>query len=49
MQKNFDQIFSVSEIIAFEFIVLNTHFYRERILVIESKYVNKESQYLRDT
>ena len=35
--------------IAFELVALNTHFYRERKLVIWSQYVNKESQYLRDT
>ena len=33
--------------IAFELISLNTHFYRERILVIGSQYVSKQSQEFR--
>ena len=39
MEKKIEKIFSVSEIIAF--VALNTHFYRERKLVISSQYVNK--------
>ena len=37
-------MFSVSKIIAFELVSLKTRFYRERILVIGSQYVNEQSQ-----
>ena len=40
---------SVSEIIAFELVARNTHFYRGRILFIGSQYVNKQSEDLRYT
>ena len=40
MQKTIEKICPVSEIIAFEFVALNTHIYQERILVIGSQYVN---------
>ena len=36
MQNKIEQIFSESEIIAFELVELNTHFYRERKLGIGS-------------
>ena len=44
MQKKIEQIFFDLEIIASEFVALNTRFYWERILVIGSQYVNKQSQ-----
>ena len=47
MQKNAEEMFLISDIIAFEMVALNTHFYRERILVIGSQYVNKHSQVFR--
>ena len=47
MQQKIDKIFSVFEIIAIELVALNTHFYRDRILVIDSQYVKKQSQDLR--
>ena len=47
MQKKIEQIFFDLEIIASEFVALNTRFYWERILVIGSQYVNKQSQGLR--
>ena len=42
LEKNWEYFFGF-EIIAFEFVALKTHFYWERILVIRSQYVNKES------
>ena len=39
--ENIQKIFSVAEIIAIELVALNTHFYRQRILIIQSQYVNK--------
>ena len=47
--ENIQKIFSVAEIIAIELVALNTHFYRQRILVIQSQYVNKQSEDLRYT
>ena len=44
MQKKIEQTDFGLEIIAFEFVVLNTRFYWERILVIGCQYVNKQSQ-----
>ena len=44
MQKKIWKIFSDFEIIAFELVVLNTGFYREKIHFIGCHYVNKESQ-----
>ena len=44
MEKKIQKMFSVSEITSFELAMLNTQFYRERILVIESQYVNKQSE-----
>ena len=44
MEKTIHRMFSVSEIISFELVVLNTQFCRERILVIDSQYVNKQSE-----
>ena len=44
MHKKIEKISTVSKIIAFELVALSTHFYRERILVIGSQYVNKQSQ-----
>ena len=48
MKKKIQQIFSILEIkiISFEMVPWKTNFYRERILVIGSQYVNKLSQYL---
>ena len=43
-EKKIDKIFQVLEKAAFELISLNTHFYREKLLVIASQYVNKQSQ-----
>ena len=51
IQKKIEKIFLVLEIIAFELVVLETHFSRDRILVIWNQYVNKQSQdftYLKD-
>ena len=51
IQKKIEKIFLVLEIIAFELVVLETHFSRNRILVIWNQYVNKQSQdftYLKD-
>ena len=45
-EKSWKNIFFL-EIIAFELVASNTHFYRERILVIGNQYVNKESQTFR--
>ena len=47
MQKKVQKIFLDFETIAFEFVLLNTLFYWERILVIGRQYVNKQSQDLR--
>ena len=44
MQKKIQKIFLDFEIIAFELVALDTRFYWERILVIGSQYVNKQSQ-----
>ena len=44
MQKKVDKIFFDFEIIAFEFIALNTPFYWLIVLVIGCQYVNKQSQ-----
>ena len=44
MQKNIKKIFSVLEIISFELVALRTHFYKERIILIRSQYINKQSQ-----
>ena len=38
------KISSVFQITVFELVALNTHFYRERIIVIGSQYLNKHSQ-----
>ena len=43
MQKNIKKIFSVLEIISFELVALRTHFYKERIILIRSQYINKQS------
>ena len=43
MQTESEKVFLVLEIIEFELVVIITNFYRERILVIGSQYVNKES------
>ena len=48
-RKKIDTIVSESEIIAIELVAVNSHFYREIILVIGAKYVNKESQDVRYT
>ena len=47
MLKKIEQIIFDLEIIAFELVALNTHFYCERILVIGCQYGNKQSQDLR--
>ena len=44
MQKKVHKIFFDFEIIAFEFIALNTPFYWLIVLVIGCQYVNKQSQ-----
>ena len=44
IEKKIEKIFWVLEKTAFELIFLNIHFYRERLLVIGSQYVNKQSQ-----
>ena len=44
MQQKNQKIFSDFEIISFELLALDTPFYWERILVIGSQYVNKQSQ-----
>ena len=44
MQKNIKKIFSVLEIISFELVALRTHFYKERIILIGSQYINKQSE-----
>ena len=44
MWKKIRKIFFDFEIIAFELVALDTWFYLERILVIGSQYVNKQSQ-----
>ena len=44
MQKNIKKIFSVLEIISFELVALRTHFYKERIILIGSQYINNQSQ-----
>ena len=43
-EKKIDKIFQVLEKVAFELMSLNTHFYREKLLVIGSQYLNKQSQ-----
>ena len=47
MEKRIQEKVSVSKIFAFELVALNTHFYRDRILVIISQYVNKQCKYFR--
>ena len=42
MQKKIEKIFFDSDIIASEFVALNTRFYWEIILVIGFQYVNKQ-------
>ena len=42
--KKVEQILLALQIIAFELIALNTHFYRETILLIRNQYVSKQSQ-----
>ena len=42
MQKKVQKIVFDLETIAFELVVLNTHFWLERILVIGFQYVNKQ-------
>ena len=44
VEKKIGKKFWVLEKISFELILLNTHLYRERISVIGSQYVNKDSQ-----
>ena len=44
MQKKIQKIFFGFEIIASEFVALNTRFYWERIFAIGWQYVNKQSQ-----
>ena len=44
MQKNTEKIFFDLEIIASEFVALNSRFYWERILVIGWQNVKKQSQ-----
>ena len=44
MQKIIEQIFFDFEIIASEFVALDTRFYLERILIIWGQYVKKQSQ-----
>ena len=44
MQKNVKKVFSIFDIISFELVALSTHFYEERIIVIGSQYINKQSQ-----
>ena len=43
-KKKIEKIFSILEISAFELVAWKTYFYRERIVVIGSQYVNKQSQ-----
>ena len=47
MQEKLQKIFFGLEIIAFQLVALNTRFYRGRILVIGSRYVNKQCQNLK--
>ena len=47
MEKKIEKMFWILEKIAFQLISLNNQFYREKILVIGSQYVNKQSQYFR--
>ena len=44
MQKIIEQIFFDFEIIASEFVALDTRFYLERIIIIWGQYVKKQSQ-----
>ena len=44
IDKKFKKTFWVFEIIAFELVALNTHFYWQRILVTGVQYVKKKSQ-----
>ena len=44
MQKKIKNMFFGLEIIAFEYVALNNSFYWERILLLGSQYVNKQSQ-----
>ena len=44
MEHKNQNILSTSEIIALSLVVLNTHFYQQRILAIDSPYVIKQSQ-----
>ena len=43
MQKKIQKIYLGFEIIAFELVALDTHFYWEKILFIGCEYVNKQS------
>ena len=47
MEKKIEKMFWILEKIAFQLISLNNQFYRDKILVIGSQYVNKQSQYFR--
>ena len=47
MHKKIQEIFFDLEIIALEFVALDTRFYCDRILVIGCQYLNKQSQYYR--
>ena len=47
MYKKIEKIFLHLEVMAFELVELETHFYCERILVIGCQYVNKQSQDIR--
>ena len=44
MQKNMKKTFFDFEIIAFDFVALDTRFYWQKILAIVCQYVNKMSQ-----
>ena len=44
MQRKIENFFFGSEKIAFELVALNTSFYWDRIIVIGSQYVNKQSE-----
>ena len=44
MRKEIEQIYFDLEVIAFEYVSLNTRFSRKRILIMWCQYVNKHSQ-----
>ena len=44
MEKKIGKIFVPFQIVAFEWVALNTRFYLERIFFIGRQYVNKESE-----